>query len=82
MVPQALAHPRKLVDLGYARRGKLVRRTDARQQEYVGGADGPAAQDDLVGLDHEGLSPGLHLNAGRPLAVKQYPVHRAVGGGW
>ena len=57
MIAEALSNTGKLVDLGNASGSELVRRSDSRQQQGMGGADGTVAQDDFIGLDDEGLPP-------------------------
>ena len=44
-----------------------------------GDSDGPAAQDDLVGLGGEDLAARFQLHAGGLVPVEQDPVHVAVG---
>ena len=78
MIAETLSNSGKLVDLGNASSSELVRRPNSRQQQGMGGADGTVAQDNFIGLDNEGLSPGINLHSGGPLAVEQYAADHAV----
>ena len=74
VVPQVLAHSRRVMHHIDAKALQVVGRPDTGEHQQLGRRHGAAANDDLVTLDREHLAAALGFHPDGPLALEQHPV--------
>ena len=79
MVAEVLADSGQVVDDFHSHVRQMVGGPDPREHEDVGRSDGTRAEDDLLALDGEGLSPAFDDHTCGPAVGDDDPVDEAVG---
>ena len=79
MVAEVLADAGEVLYHREAHLLKVGRRADAGEHQDLGRGYGAATEDDLIGIDGEGLAAALYLNTAGALTVEQDAIDEDVG---